>query len=129
MILTVSLWSNHIHEDVALLNSFWYIIFWIDEYDEALSLIELNIISFVITSLLQVNCTLNLFTTIIILWTLSFAVDYLWTLWLVIFFSKKPTYFLNTMCHWSQPDALSTCFIEDFYFYMVWRSGHLNLLH
>ena len=32
------------------------------------------------------------------------------------FFQRKITHFLNMVCHLSQPDALSTCFMEDFYF-------------
>ena len=71
------------------------------------------------TSLLLVNCTLNLFITIIILWTLSFTIDYLRTLWLIFFFWRKTTYFLNMVCHWSQPDTLSTCFMEGFCFYIA----------
>ena len=39
------------------------------------------------------------------------------TLWLVYsFFQRKTTHFLNMVCHLSQPDALLTCFIKDFYF-------------
>ena len=39
------------------------------------------------------------------------------TLWLVYsFFQRKTTHFLNMVCHLSQPDALLTCFMEDFYF-------------
>ena len=33
----------------------------------------------------------------------------------IFFFKKKTTHFLNMVCHLSQPDALSTCFMEDFY--------------
>ena len=34
----------------------------------------------------------------------------------IFFFKEKTTHFLNMVCHLSQPDALSTCFMEDFYF-------------
>ena len=33
-----------------------------------------------------------------------------------ILFQRKTTHFLNMVCHLSQPDALSTCFMEGFYF-------------
>ena len=34
----------------------------------------------------------------------------------IFLFKRKTTHFLNMVCHLSQPDALSTCFMEDFYF-------------
>ena len=37
------------------------------------------------------------------------------TLWLVYSFSRKNNTF-PVWCHLSQPDTLSTCFMEDFYF-------------
>ena len=61
-------------------------------------------------------------------WTLSLAVYYLCTLW-YIFFQWKITHFLNVVCHWSQSDKLSTCFMECFYFCMVWISNHQHFLH
>ena len=33
-----------------------------------------------------------------------------------ILFQRKTTHFLNMVCHLSQLDALSTCFMKDFYF-------------
>ena len=33
-----------------------------------------------------------------------------------ILFQRKTTHFLNMVCHLSHLDALSTCFMEDFYF-------------
>ena len=36
--------------------------------------------------------------------------------WWYILFQRKTTHFLNMVCHLSQPDALSTYFMDDFYF-------------
>ena len=38
------------------------------------------------------------------------------TLWLVYSFQRIITHFLYMVCHLSQPESLSTCFMEDFYF-------------
>jgi len=69
-----------------------------------------------------------------LLWCILLLIEwymqhYLHTPWLVYFFQRKITHFLNMVGHWSQPNALSTCFMDGYYFCMIWRSGYQRLLH
>ena len=120
--MTVSLWSNHMHEEVAWQNSFQYIIFWFHKYDEDLSLAEYILENHSIRDLVVASKWLiqlvynnnNLVDTFICIWLSSYNM-------VGIFFFKEKSHIFWIWCVIeSQLDAFSTSFMVDYYFCIVW---------